>query len=302
MAASQPIEAPGQTRTALDLRGQPAPAAESELPFVRIRPSRGWVSLRLPELWEYRELLGFLIWRDLKVRYKQTVIGAAWAVIQPVMTMVVFSIFFGGLAKIPSDGVPYPIFAYTALVPWMYFAGALSGATSSVVDHGRMISKVYFPRLILPAAPVVGGLVDLAIALLVLVGLMLWYRITPSPALLMLPFFLLLAMDAALAVGLWLAALNALYRDVRYVVPFLVQFWLFASPVAYPSSLVPEQWRTLYGLNPMVGVIDGFRWALLDTGQPPGPLTAASALVVLVLLVGGLAYFRRVERVFADHV
>jgi lipopolysaccharide transport system permease protein len=267
-----------------------------------IRPSRGWVRLDLRELWAYRELLQIFIWRDIKVRYKQTVIGAAWAVIQPLFTMVVFSVFFGRLAGIPSDGVPYPIFAYAALVPWMYFGNALTGATNAVVEHSRMITKVYFPRLFLPAAPVVGGLVDLGIALAVLAGLMLFFRIAPGPGLVLLPLFVLMAVATALAVGLWLSALNALYRDVRYAVPFMVQFWLFASPVAYPSSLVPEPWRVVYGLNPMVGVIDGFRWALFGVGTSPGPVVAVSATTVLLLLLGGLAYFRRLERSFADVV
>jgi lipopolysaccharide transport system permease protein len=285
------------------LRSEKEPVDET-IPVTRIRPTRGFVRLDLHELWEYRELLGFFVWRDLKVRYKQTVIGAAWAVIQPFMTMVVFSIFFGRLAGLDqrTDGVPYPIFAYAALVPWMYFANALSGSTSAVVEHGRMISKVYFPRVFLPAGPVIAGLVDLAIALAVLLAMMLVFRIAPGPSILLVPLFVLLAAVTALAVGLWLSGLNAMYRDVRYAVPFLVQFWLFASPVAYPSSLVPEPWRALYGLNPMVGVIEGFRWALLGTGQPPGPMVTVSAAVVLLLLVSGVAYFRRVERRFADVV
>jgi lipopolysaccharide transport system permease protein len=269
---------------------------------TRIRPSRGWVRLDLRELWEYRELLYFFVWRDLKVRYKQTVIGAAWAVIQPFMTMVVFSVFFGRLAGVPSDGVPYPVFSFAALVPWMYFASALGGATSAVVDHGRMISKVYFPRLFLPAGPVLSGLVDLGIALLVLFGLMLAFGHPPTLGILALPLYLLLAIGAALGVGLWLSALNALYRDVRYAVPFAIQFWMFASPVAYPSSLVPEEWRAAYALNPMVAVIEGFRSALLGTPPPSVVSLAVSLGTVLVLLVGGSAYFRRVERVFADVV
>jgi lipopolysaccharide transport system permease protein len=247
-------------------------------------------------------LLYFFVWRDLKVRYKRTVVGAAWAVLQPFLGMVVFSIFFGRLAGIPSDGVPYAVFSYTGLVPWMYFSSALTSATNAVVQHGSMISKVYFPRLFLPAAPVLGGLVDLAIALAVLLGMMLVFGVTPTAAVLTLPLFLMLAVGTAFGVGLWLAALNALFQDVRYAVPFLVQFWLFASPVVYPASLVPEQWRALYGLNPMAGVIEGFRWALLGTGQPPGPIVGVSAAVSMVLLLGGLMFFRRIERVFADVV
>jgi len=272
------------------------------VPTVRIRPSRGWVRLDWRELWEYRELLYFFVWRDVKVRYKQTVIGAAWAVIQPVLTMVAFSLFFGRLAGIPSEGVPYPIFSYAGLLPWTYFASALTGSTNAVVQQGSIITKVYFPRLVLPAAPVAAALVDFGIAFTVLVGMMLWFGIVPTPAVLLLPLFVLLAVVAAFAVGVWLSALNVLYRDVRYVVPFGVQFWLFASPVAYPSSLVPEPWRTVYGLNPMAGVIDGFRWALLGTGDAPGPMTAVSALVVALLLGSGLLFFRRVERRFADIV
>ena len=277
-------------------------ATNAPVPLTRIEPSRGWIRLDLRELWEYRELLYFFVWRDVKVRYKQTVIGAAWAVIQPFCTMVVFSIFFGRLAGIPSDGVPYPVFSYAALVPWMYFANALTGATNAVVGHGNMITKVYFPRVILPAAPVAAGLVDFGIAMTVLLGMMLFYGIVPTAATLTLPLFLLFAVATAFAVGLWLAALNALYRDVRYAVPFLVQFWMFATPVAYPSSIIPEQWRPLYGLNPMAGVIEGFRWALFGTGEAPGPIVAVSATVVVLLLTGGLAYFRRTERIFADVV
>jgi len=247
-------------------------------------------------------LLYFLVWRDFKVRYKRTAIGAAWAIIQPVLTMVVFSIFFGRLAGIPSEGVPYPIFTFAALVPWMYFANALTGSTNAVVEHERMISKAYFPRIFLPAGPVLAGLVDLSIAMAVLIVMMLFFGISPTLAIVTLPLFLLLSVATALAVGLWLSALNVMYRDVRYAVPFLVQFWLFASPVAYPASLVPEPWRVLYGLNPMVGVIEGFRWALLGTGQPPGPTVAISSAVIVLLLMGGAAYFRRVEQIFADVV
>ena len=267
--------------------------------MLRIRPSTGWVPINLKELWDYRELLYFLVWRDLKVRYKQTALGAAWAVIQPFFTMVVFSIFFGRLAGLPSEGVPYPVFAYTALVPWTYFASALTQSSNSLIDQGRVITKVYFPRLLLPTSAVVAGLVDLAIAFVVLIGMLLYYGIVPTPRILALPLFVLLAAATTLGVGLWLSALNVQYRDVRYVAPFLIQFWLFMTPIAYSSTLVPEQWRPLYGLNPMAGVVEGFRWALLDT-PAPGPLLLASVVAVSGLLIGGLYYFRRMERSFAD--
>jgi len=273
-----------------------------EPPVIVIRPSRGWVSLRLRDLWEYRELLYFLVWRDVKVRYKQTVLGAAWAILQPFLTMVVFSIFFGRLAGVPSDGIPYPVFAYTALLPWQLFAHALTESGNSLVANQQLITKVYFPRLVIPISAVLAGLVDFSIAFVVLLGMMLYYGIVPTTATLTLPLFLLLAIATALAVGLWLSALNVQYRDVRYTIPFLTQFWLFATPIAYSSSLVPERWRALYGLNPMAGVVEGFRWALLGKSGGVGPLVIVSALVVSVLLVGGLVYFRRMEKTFADIV
>ncbi|HYC32347.1 MAG TPA: ABC transporter permease [Gemmatimonadales bacterium] len=283
-----------------------APVAPAPIPsdqaVVRIRPPSGWPSLRLREVWEYRELLYFLIWRDIKVRYKQTALGAAWAVIQPFFTMVVFSVFFGRLARIPSEGVPYPLFAYCALVPWAYFANALTTGSNSLVDHGRLISKVYFPRLMVPAASVVAGLLDLAISFTVLLGMLVVYGITPGPAALTLPLFVLLATLTAFAVSLWLSALNVQYRDIRYTLPFLVQFWLFATPVAYPSTLVDERWRALYGLNPMAGVVEGFRWALLGRPAAPGPMILVSTATVIAVLVGGLYYFRRMEKTFADVV
>ena len=269
---------------------------------IQIKPSKGWVFLKLHDLWEYRELLYFLAWRDIKVRYKQTVLGAAWAIIQPFSTMVVFSIFFGRLAKMPSDGIPYPIFAYCALLPWSYFAGALDRAGNSLVGSANLVTKVYLPRLVLPLSATMAGLLDFAIAFVVLIAMMIFYGITPTSAVWTLPFFLLLALATSLGVGLWLSALNVQYRDVRYTIPFLTQFWLFASPVAYPSSLVPEQWRVLYGLNPMAGVIEGFRWALLGKGSGPGPMLAVSVLVTAVLLVSGAYYFRRMEKTFADVV
>ncbi len=273
-----------------------------DTPVLVIRPSRGWWDLNFREIWEYRELLYFLIWRDIKVRYKQTVIGAAWAIIQPFFTMVVFSLFFGKLAKIPSHGIPYPIFYYSALLPWMYFANALTNSTNTIIENQRLITKVYFPRLILPLASVCSGLVDFGIAFVVLLGMMVFYRIGFSFALLTLPLFLLLAIATALGVGLWLSALNAIYRDVRYAVPFLVQFWMLASPVAYPSSLVPHRWQWIYGLNPMAGVIEGFRWALTGQGNPPGILFGVSITAVLLALIGGLVYFRKMEGTIADLV
>jgi len=275
---------------------------ESKSQITFISPSRGWISLKLSELWEYRELLYFLTWRDIKVRYKQTVIGAAWAIIQPFFAMVVFSIFFGQLAKIPSDGIPYPIFTYCALLPWQLFAHALNESSNSLVANQGLITKVYFPRLIIPVAPVLAGLIDFGIAFLVLIGMMLFYGIIPTFAIVTLPLFLILAVATALSVGLWLSALNVQYRDVRYTIPFLTQFWLFATPVAYSSSLVPESWRALYGLNPMAGVVEGFRWALLGKTEGPGALLAVSIIVVVALLIGGLYYFRRMEKTFADVV
>jgi len=271
-------------------------------PLLRIAPPRGWFELNLRELWEHRELLYFFVWRDLKVRYKQTAIGAAWAVLQPFMTMVVFSLFFGKLARMPSYGLPYPVFYYSALLPWTYFAGALQSATSTVVNHQGIITKVYFSRLVLPLSAVLSGLVDFAISFVMFLGILLFYGIPPTAAALLLPGFLLLAMLTALGVGLWLSALHAIYRDVRYVVPFLVQFWLFASPVAYPSSLVPERWRWLYGLNPMAGVIEGFRRALTGHGQPPNLLLVVSGVAVLLVVFGGLLYFQRMEGTIADVV
>lgn len=272
------------------------------LPLTVIQPSRGLVSLRLKDLWQYRELLYFMIWRDIKVRYKQTALGAAWAVLQPLLTMVVFTIFFGKLAKVPSDGIPYPIFSFCALLPWQLFARSLTESSNSLVTNQRLITKVYFPRLVIPLAAVLAGLVDFAIAFLVLVGLMFYYGIFPGLALLALPLFLLLAIVTSLAASLWLSALNVQYRDIKYTLPFLIQFWLFASPVAYSSSLVPAPWRLLYGLNPMVGVIEGFRWSLLGKTEAVWPLVITSAVLVAGLLWGGLVYFRQMEKTFADVV
>ncbi len=270
------------------------------IPVLLIRPKKGLVALNLREIWAYRELLYFLVWRDIKVRYKQTALGAAWAVIQPVMTMVVFSVFFGRLAKVPSDGLPYPVFAYTALLPWQLFAFALTESSNSLVGSQNLITKVYFPRLVIPLASVLAGVVDFLIAFVVLLGLMLYYGIRPTTAVVWLPLFVLLALATALSVGLWLSALNVKYRDVRYTIPFLTQFWMFATPVAYPSSLVPQPWRAWFGLNPMAGVIEGFRWALLGKSSSPGLLLWISIGAVVLLLAGGLFYFRRTESTFAD--
>ena len=270
--------------------------------MIIVKPSKGWISLNLDELWEYRELLYFLTWRNIKVRYKQTVLGAAWAIIQPFFTMVVFSLFFGKLAKVPSDGIPYPIFAYAALVPWMFFANGLNQSSDSLVGSADLIKKVYFPRLIVPISSVISGVIDFVLAFVVLVGMMLFYGIYPTANTIWLPFLLLLAFVTSLGVGLWLSALNVQFRDVRHTVPFLTQFWLFATPIAYPSSLLPEPWHTLFGINPMVGVVEGFRWALLGTETAPGPIIIVSSLVALVLLVGGAFFFRRMEKTFADVV
>jgi lipopolysaccharide transport system permease protein len=283
-----------------DLTG---PVPSSTAPLV-IRPRSGWQPVDLAELWRYRELLWFLALRDVKVRYKQTALGAAWAVIQPLFTMVVFTLFFGhlaGLDKRIEGNTPYAVYAFTALLPWQLFAFALSQGSNSVVNSRGLITKVYFPRLIVPIAPLLCGLLDFAIGFGVLAGLMLWYGIVPGWPVLTLPLFILFALATSLAVSLWLSALNAMYRDVQYTLPFLTQFWLFLTPVAYPSSIVPERWRWLYGLNPMAGVVDGFRWALLG-GSPPGPLVLVSALATCALLVGGLFFYRRMERTFADVV
>lgn len=269
---------------------------------VRIQPSTGWSSLKLREAWDFRELMLFLVWRDIKVRYKQTVLGAAWAILQPFLTMVVFSLFFGRLAGIPSEGVPYPIFSYAALVPWAFFANGSNQAANSMVGSANLIKKVYFPRLIVPVAAVTAGLIDFALAFLVLLGMMVFYGIYPTARVVWLPLFLLLAIVTTLGVGLWLSAMNVQFRDIRYAVPFLVQLWLFVTPVAYPSSLLSEPWRTLYGLNPMAGVVEGFRWSLLGTEAGSLPMVLLSSLVSVCLLVSGTYYFKRMERTFADVV
>lgn len=278
-----------------------APEAASSN-VIRIEPPSGWFELRLKELWEYRELLYFFVWRDVKIRYKQTAIGVLWVVIQPLLTMLVATLFFGKLAKLPSQGLPYPVFCFAALVPWTYFSTSLLAATNVVVENQRVITKVYFPRLILPFSAVFSGLVDFSISLVVLLIFTFSYRIRPTLAVLLIPFFLFLAILTVLGVGLCLSALNALYRDVKYVTPFLVQFWTLASPVYYSSSMVPQRYRWIYGLNPMAGVIDGFRWALTGTGQPPGASLYASVTVVCLAVIGGLVFFNRMEGSIADRV
>lgn len=271
-------------------------------PVLRIVPPGRWWAIPVGELWDARELMYFFAWRDIKIRYKQTVIGAAWAVLQPLLTMLIFSLFFGRLAHIPSGGLPYPIFYYAALLPWMYFAMSLQSATNTIVENQRVVTKVYFPRLALPISSVVAGLVDFAVSFCMFAVLMVWYGIRPTVDFVWFPAFLVLTILTALGAGLWLCALNAIYRDVRYVLPFLVQFWLFASPVAYPSSLVPAKWRWLYGMNPMAGVIEGFRWSLTGRGDAPVQMLITSALVAVALLASGLAYFQKMESTIADVV
>jgi lipopolysaccharide transport system permease protein len=277
------------------------PVSSLDLPVYEIAPARGWMPVRLGEVWEYRDLLYYLVWREIKVRYKQTALGIAWAVIQPFFTMVVFSVFFGRLGGIRTDGIPYPVFAFAALLPWQLFAFSLVESSNSIVSNQRLLTKVYFPRVILPLASVCVGLADFGIASVVLLGLMAYYGAAPGLAMLTVPLWVALAVLTALAASLWLSALNVRYRDIRYTLPFLTQLWLFSTPVAYPTSIVPEAWRPLYALNPMVGVVDGFRWALLG-GHPPSATVAVSGAVVLVVLVSGLFYFKRTERSFADIV
>jgi lipopolysaccharide transport system permease protein len=274
--------------------------AVTRKPSITIKPSPRWVPLNLAEVWEYRSLLVFLAWRDVSVRYKQTALGVAWAVIQPLLTMIVFSVFFGRLIKVPSDGVPYPVFSYAALLPWQYFSTALASASQSLITDEKLVTKIYFPRLIIPLASIIPPVVDFGAAFVILIGLMIFYGIPVTGRLLLLPVLMVLAATAALGLGLWLSATNVRYRDFRYVVPFVIQFWLFVSPVAYPSSVVPEQWRLIFGLNPMTGVIEGFRWALLSTDTAPGPLILVSALISLLTLVSGAYYFRNMERSFSD--
>lgn len=275
---------------------------ENKIPIISIQPDETWLSLNLRDLWEYRELLFFLTWRDVMVRYKQSILGIGWAILQPLLTMVVFTLVFGNFAKIPSDGLPYPVFSYTALLPWTLFAQAISRSGASLVGSAHLITKVYFPRLIIPLSATLAPLVDFGFAFVILLGMMVWFGITPTAGILVLPLFILLAMATALAVGLWLSALNVRYRDVAYLIPFIVQLWMYASPVVYPVSIVPEQWRWLFGLNPMTGVIEGFRWALLGKANPDFGVIVISAGIVLALLIAGLVYFNRTESTFADVV
>jgi lipopolysaccharide transport system permease protein len=272
----------------------------SEDGWVIIQPSSGWTELHLRELWAHRELVTFLVWREIKVRYKQTAFGAGWALIQPLFTMLIFSLFFGRLGKIPSDNIPYPMFCLSGLVPWTFLSNGLTQSSNSLVGSANLITKIYFPRLAIPLAAVISGLLDFAIAFLLLVGMMVYRGIMPSVNVFWLPMFILMTIAATLGVGLWLSALNVEYRDIRYVVPFLAQIWMYATPIAYPSSLLHEPWRTIYALNPMVGVVEGFRWSLFGVGSAPGPMFAVSAFATLAVLVSGAYYFRRMERTFAD--
>jgi len=269
---------------------------------IHIRPSTGLAALNLGDLWTYRELVFFMIWRDIKVRYKQTFLGAAWAIIQPLLTMLIFNFVFGTVAKVPTDGVPYPIFSYTALLPWGLFTTALNTASRSLTANQNMVTKIYFPRLVLPLASVLGGLVDFVIAFVILIGLLIYYRVTPTAAVWTLPVFILLALITALGAALWLSAVNVQYRDVNYVLPFLTQFWLFLTPVAYSAKVISEKWQVVYSLNPMAGVVNGFRWALLGTDTGPGTTMAVSAAIAVLVLISGLFYFRSMERTFADTI
>ncbi len=276
-------------------------AAADPSPVIKIRPLRGWVGIDFAELWAYRELLYFLTWRDIKIRYKQTVLGFAWAILQPFLMMVVFSLFFGNLLKIPSGGIPYPLFSYAALLPWTLFAQGITRASESLVGNANMVQKVYFPRLTMPLAGILAPVVDFAIALVILVGMMLLFGYPPTLKMLWLPAFVILALATATGVGVWLAALNVKYRDIRYAVPFVIQLWLFASPVVYASNVLPARFQAIYGLNPMAGVIEGFRWALLGA-EPPGSLMAVSVIIMIVILISGVFYFRRSETTFADDI
>ncbi|MEE9188494.1 MAG: ABC transporter permease [Anaerolineales bacterium] len=276
--------------------------AQHDEEIIFIKPTKGWGSLNLRELWLYRELIYFLTWRDLKVRYKQTVLGAGWAILQPVLSMIVFSIFFGSLLNVPSEGVPYPIFSYAALLPWGVFAKALNDTGRSLVSNRAMLTKIYFPRMVIPLASVFSSLADFLIAFIVMLGLMLYYRIAPTSNIWTLPLFLLLSVITALGVGLWLSAMNVLYRDIGYMIPYITQLWFYLTPIVYSSSEVPEEWRIFYALNPMVGVVEGFRWALLGTADAPDAIIAVSATISLVIFISGMFYFRRMERTFADMV
>jgi lipopolysaccharide transport system permease protein len=284
------------------LMTEPSITAQHDEEIIFIKPTKGWGSLNLRELWLYRELIYFLTWRDLKVRYKQTVLGAGWAILQPVLSMIVFSIFFGSLLNVPSEGVPYPIFSYAALLPWGVFAKALNDTGRSLVSNRAMLTKIYFPRMVIPLASVFSSLADFLIAFIVMLGLMLYYRIAPTSNIWTLPLFLLLAVITALGVGLWLSAMNVLYRDIGYMIPYITQLWFYLTPIVYSSSEVPEEWRLFYALNPMVGVVEGFRWALLGTADAPDLMIAVSATISVVIFISGMFYFRRMERTFADMV
>lgn len=297
-AMREPAEKRERERSG-DARADERHGADSEIPLTIIQPTVGWGSLRLRDLWEFRELVLFFIWRDIKVRYKQTALGAAWALLQPLCTMVIFSVIFGRLAKMPSDSLPYPLFALAGLVPWMFFVNGLTHGANSLVENEKLLKKVFFPRMAMPLASVLAGLMDLAIAATMLFVVMLYFGILPGANVVFLPFFVVLAATAAVGASLWLSALNVQFRDVRYVVPFLAQIWMFASPIVYPSSLLSEGWQKVFALNPMVGVVEGFRWSLLGT-QPRWGVFAVSMLVSVVLLISGAFYFRRVERNFAD--
>lgn len=292
MRVEEEIESPATLSTS------PLPANQALV--IRIEAAKAWPSLKLGELWGARELVYFLIWRDIKVRYKQTVLGASWAIIQPVFTMLLFSLFFGRLARVPSDGIPYPLFSFTALVPWTYFANGLNQASNSLVSNSSLIKKVYFPRLAIPIAKVLSALVDFGLAFIVLLGMTSYYGLHPTVRMLWVPLFLLLAMVTALGAAFWLSAMNVSIRDVEHALPFLTQIWLFATPIAYPSSLLSQPWRTLYGINPMVGVVEGFRWALVGANTTPGPMLVVSSLVAAAMLVSGAFWFRRLEKTFAD--
>ncbi len=293
MTVQEEIEPPAAITSSVIL-------SKDTVPVIRIEAAGTWPSLKLRELWAYRELVYFLIWRDIKVRYKQTVLGAGWAIIQPLFTMLIFSFFFGRLAKVPSDGIPYPLFAFSALVPWSLFSHGLNQASNSLVASSSLIKMVYFPRLAIPIAKVLSGLVDFGLAFVLLLGMTFYYGAHLTLKMLWLPLFLLLAMVAALGIAFWLSAANVHVRDVEHLLPFLTQVWLFATPIAYPSSLLSEPWRTVYGINPMVGVVEGFRWALLGAKTAPGPILAVSSIVAAVILVSGAFWFRRLERTFAD--
>lgn len=279
-----------------------SPVLMEDLPLTVAEPRQGWSGFGLGSLWRFRELLYFLVWRDVKVRYKQTAVGIAWVALQPLLNVILFSVIFGRLAKLPSEGIPYPAFSYAGMLAWTLFSASLSQASGSVVANKALITRVFFPRLIIPIAGVLAALVDFGVAAVLLGGMMAYYGIAPGLSLLAFPAFMLLALAAALAVGIWLAALNVQYRDVQYAMPFLTQFWLFATPIAYSATLIPERFRVIYGLNPMAGVVEGFRWSLFSRSDPPGPMIGVSAAVVVLLLVTGLVYFRRMERTFADVV